>query len=42
MPKGHFFLLMSGLSFGAGVAFFALSGPLKRAMGRENREAADL
>ncbi|NTW57903.1 MAG: peptide MFS transporter [Nitrospirae bacterium] len=42
MPKEHFFLLLSGLSFGAGVAFFALSGPLKRAMGRENREAADL
>ena len=35
MPKEHFFLLMSGLSFGAGMAFFALRVPLKRAMGRE-------
>jgi POT family proton-dependent oligopeptide transporter len=35
IPKERFFLLMSGLSFGAGLAFFALSGPLKRAMGRE-------
>ena len=42
MPKERFFLLMSGLSFGAGVAFFALRGPLKRAMGRENGKAADL
>jgi len=42
MPKEHFFLLMSGLSFGAGVAFFSFRGPLKRAMGRENPEAAGL
>jgi POT family proton-dependent oligopeptide transporter len=35
MPKEHFFLLMSGLSFGAGMAFFALRVPLKRAMGLE-------
>jgi proton-dependent oligopeptide transporter, POT family len=42
MPKERFFLLMSGLSFGAGVAFFALRGPLKRAMGRESGDPADL
>jgi POT family proton-dependent oligopeptide transporter len=42
MPKEHFFLLMSGLSFGAGMAFFALRKPLKRAMGRESAAAADL
>jgi POT family proton-dependent oligopeptide transporter len=32
MPKERFFLLMSGLSFAAGVLFFVLRGPLKRAM----------
>jgi POT family proton-dependent oligopeptide transporter len=42
MPKEHFFLLMSGLSFGAGMAFLALRKPLKRAMGRESAAAADL
>ena len=42
MPKERFFLLMFGLSFGAGVAFFALLGPLKRAIGRESGAAADL
>jgi len=42
MPKEHFFLLMFGLSFGAGAAFFALLGPLKRAIGRERGAAADL
>ena len=42
MPKEHFFLLLFGLSFGAGLAFFALLGPLKRAMGRESGAAADL
>jgi POT family proton-dependent oligopeptide transporter len=42
MPKEHFFLLMSGLSFGAGVAFFALRAPLKRAMGRESAASLDL
>jgi POT family proton-dependent oligopeptide transporter len=42
MPKERFFLLMSGLSFGAGMAFFALHGPLKRAMGQERGGSADL
>jgi POT family proton-dependent oligopeptide transporter len=42
MPKERFFLLMFGLSFGAGLAFFALRKPLKRAMGRESVAAADL
>jgi POT family proton-dependent oligopeptide transporter len=42
MPKEHFFLLMSGLSFGASVAFVALRAPLKRAMGRESAASSDL
>jgi POT family proton-dependent oligopeptide transporter len=33
MPKEHFFLLMFALSFGAGLAFFALLAPLKKAIG---------
>ncbi len=33
MPKEHFFLLMSGLAFSAGLAFFALLKPLRKAMG---------
>ncbi len=32
MPKESFFLLLAGLSFGAGAAFFALRAPLRRAM----------
>jgi POT family proton-dependent oligopeptide transporter len=35
MPKEQFFLLMSGLAFGAGVLFFVLRAPLKRAMREE-------
>lgn len=33
MPKENFFLLMFILSFGAGLAFFALLDPLKKAIG---------
>ena len=33
MPKEHFFLLMSALSFAAGGAFFTLLKPLKKAIG---------
>ncbi len=35
MPREQFFLLMFVLSFAAGLAFFALLKPLKRAVGRE-------
>ncbi len=42
MPKEHFFLLMSGLAFTAGLAFFALLSPLKRAVGRRREAASDL
>ncbi len=31
MPREHFFLLLSGLSFAAGLAFFALIKPLQKA-----------
>jgi len=34
MPKEDFFLLMFGLSFAAGLAFFALLKPLKKAIGQ--------
>jgi len=34
MPKEQFFLLMFGLSFAAGLAFFALLKPLQKAIGR--------
>ena len=33
MPREDFFLLMSGLAFAAGLAFFALLKPLKKAIG---------
>jgi POT family proton-dependent oligopeptide transporter len=33
MPKEQFFLLMSGLACAAGILFFVLRSPLKRAMG---------
>ncbi len=33
MPREHFFLLMFSLSFAAGLAFFALLKPLKKAIG---------
>jgi hypothetical protein len=33
MPKENFFLLMFALAFAAGLAFFALLKPLKKAIG---------
>ncbi len=41
MSKEHFFLLMSGLAFAAGLAFFALLAPLKRAISH-GRGTADV
>jgi len=34
MAKENFFLLMSAMSFAAGVAFFGLLKPLKKAIGK--------
>jgi len=34
MPRENFFLLMFSLSFVTGLAFFALLGPLKKAIGQ--------
>jgi POT family proton-dependent oligopeptide transporter len=42
MPRENFFLLMFSLSFGTGLAFFALLKPLKKAIGLDNRAAADV
>jgi POT family proton-dependent oligopeptide transporter len=42
MPKENFFLLMFALSFGAGLAFFALLTPLKKAIGQGKQAAADV
>ncbi len=42
MPKENFFLMMSSLSFAAGLAFFALLNPLKRAIGQGRQAAADV
>jgi POT family proton-dependent oligopeptide transporter len=42
MPKENFFLLMFTLSFAAGLAFFALLEPLKKAIGHGERAAADV
>ena len=39
-PKESFFLLMATLPFAAGLAFFALLKPLKRAAGQGNRTAS--
>jgi POT family proton-dependent oligopeptide transporter len=41
MAKEQFFLLMSCLAIAAGLAFFVLLGPLKKAMG-QGRETADV
>jgi hypothetical protein len=41
MPKENFFLLMFALAFAAGLAFFALLAPLKKAIGQEKQAAAD-
>ncbi|HSB34392.1 MAG TPA: oligopeptide:H+ symporter, partial [Nitrospirota bacterium] len=41
MPKEHFFLMMSGLSFAAGLAFLTLLKPLKKAIGH-GKQAADV
>jgi POT family proton-dependent oligopeptide transporter len=42
MPREHYFLLMFALSFAAGLAFFALLKPLKRAIGHGKQAAADV
>lgn len=42
MPKETFFLLMSALPLAAGLAFFALLGPLKRAIGQGEQKAGDV
>ncbi len=42
MPKENFFLLMFALSFAAGLAFFALLKPLKKAIGHGKRVAVDV
>jgi POT family proton-dependent oligopeptide transporter len=42
MSRGHFFLLMFVLSFAAGLAFFALLKPLKKAIGQGTQTAADV
>ena len=42
MPKENFFLLMFALSFAAGLAFFALLKPLKKAIGHGKQTAADV
>ncbi len=42
MPKENFFLLMFTLSFAAGLAFFVLLTPLKKAIGYDEQAAADV
>ncbi len=42
MSKESFFLMMFSLSFAAGLAFFALLKPLKRAIGQGRQTAADV
>ncbi|HYA86138.1 MAG TPA: peptide MFS transporter [Nitrospirota bacterium] len=42
MPKENFFLLMFALSFAAGLAFFALLKPLKKAIGYDNEAVVDV
>ena len=42
MPKEHFFLLMFALSFAAGLVFFALLKPLKKAIGLDKQAAANV
>jgi POT family proton-dependent oligopeptide transporter len=42
MSKENFFLLMSALSFAAGLAFFALLKPLKKAIGHGKQAVADV
>lgn len=42
MSKENFFLLMFALSFAAGLAFFALLKPLKKAIGHGKPAAADV
>jgi proton-dependent oligopeptide transporter, POT family len=42
MPREHFFLLMSGLALAAGVAFFTLLKPLKKAIGHGKQAAWDV
>lgn len=40
MTKGHFFLLLAGISLATGVLMVALFAPLKKAIGDENRAHA--
>ncbi len=42
MSREHFFLLMFVLSFAAGLAFFALLKPLKKAIGQGKQVATDV
>jgi hypothetical protein len=42
MSREHFFLLMFILSFAAGLAFFALLKPLKKAIGQGKQTAQDV
>jgi POT family proton-dependent oligopeptide transporter len=42
MPRENYFLLMFALSFSAGLAFFALLKPLKKAIGHGKQAAADV
>ena len=42
MPHHSFFILLAGLSCGAGLAMFALIKPLKRAIGHGHEEAVDV
>jgi len=42
MPRENYFLLMFALSFAAGLAFFALLKPLKKAVGYDKQTAADV
>jgi len=42
MSKENFFLLMFAMSFAAGLAFFALLKPLKKAIGHGEQTAADV
>jgi len=42
MPKENFFLLMFALSFATSLAFFALLKPLKRAIGHDKQDGADV
>ena len=42
MPRENYFLLMFALSFSAGLAFFALLKPLKKATGQDEQASADV